>query len=195
MRLAIFSSLVLLPVLAHGQASAPAAAKPVPASAVIQAELTKPAGLPAVVRSAVAAEPATAVSSMNATSRPAVREFVQTRVTEDFVHQALRQAGTLESGFKGSEVSEESAPKMTRPVEIQLTGQELAAAPEVTQVSISGKVDEYGFPRNLTVTHSAGTAIDKKALAAVSAFRYKPATVGNQPVDAAVTITIQIEKQ
>jgi TonB family protein len=189
MRLAIFSSLVLLPVLAHGQASAPATTKPVPASAVIQAELTKPAGLPAVVRSAVAAEP------MNAISRPVVREFVQTRVTEDFAHQALRQAGTLESGFKGGELTEESAPKMTRPVEIQLTGQELAAVPEVTQVAVSGKVDEYGVPRNLTVTHSAGTAIDKKALAAVSAFRYKPATVGNQPVDAAVTITIQIEKQ
>jgi hypothetical protein len=52
MRLAIISSFVLLPVLAHGQASAPAAAKPVPASAVIQAELIKPAGLPAVIRQA-----------------------------------------------------------------------------------------------------------------------------------------------
>jgi TonB family protein len=195
MRLAIFSSLVLLPVLAHGQASAPAGTKPAPASAVIQAELTKPAGLPAVVRSAVAAEPATAISSMNAISRPAIREFVQTRVTEDFVHQALRQAGTLESGFKGSEVTEESAPKMTRPVEIKLTGQELAAVPELTQVAVSGTVDAYGYIRNPTVTQSAGKAVDKKALAAVSESRFKPATVNNQPVDAAVTISIQIEKQ
>jgi hypothetical protein len=194
MRLAIFSSLVLLPVLAHGQASAPAVTKPTLASAVIQAELTKPAGLPAVIKSAVAAEPATAISSMNAISRPAIREFVQTRVTEDFVAQALRQAGTLESGFKGSEVTAESAPKMTRPVEIQLTGQELAETPEVTLVSVSGTVDAYGYLRNPTVTRSAGKAVDKKALVAVSESRFKPATVNNQPVDAAVTISIQIEK-
>jgi TonB family protein len=195
MRLAIFSSLVLLPVLAHGQANTSAVTRPVPASAVIQAELTKPAGLPAVVKSAVLAEPATAISSMNVTGASTVREFVQTRVTEDFAHLALRQAGTLETGFKGSEVTAESAPNMTRPVEVQLTQQELAAAPDLTQVAVSGTVDAYGYLRNPTVTRSAGKAVDKKALAAVSESRFKPATVNNQPVDAAVTISIQIEKQ
>jgi hypothetical protein len=44
------------------------------------------------------------------------------------------------------------------------------------------------------VTRSAGKAVDKKALVAVSESRFKPATVNNQPVDAAVTISIQIEK-
>lgn len=194
MRLAIISSLVLFPVLAHGQASTAAVVKPIPASAVVQAELVKPAVLKAAIKAAAAAEPANPISSMNALSDPAVREFVHTLVTEDFVHQALRQAGTLEYGFTGGEVIEESAPKMTRSVELQLS-QQMAAAPELIQVGVSGTVDAYGFVRNLTVTHSAGAVIDKKALAAVSTYRYKPATVGNQPVDAAVTISILIQKQ
>jgi TonB family protein len=84
---------------------------------------------------------------------------------------------------------------MTRPVEVQLTQEELAATPDLTQVAVSGTVDAYGFPRDLTVTRSAGKAVDQKALAAVSATRFKPATVNNQPVDSAVTISIKIEKQ
>ena len=124
MRLAIISSLVLFPVLAHGQASTAAVVKPIPASAVVQAELVKPAVLKAAIKAAAAAEPANPISSMNALSDPAVREFVHTLVTEDFVHQALRQAGTLEYGFTGGEVIEESAPKMTRSVELQLSQQE-----------------------------------------------------------------------
>jgi TonB family protein len=195
MRLAILTSLVLLPVLAHGQASKPVGSKPIPASAMVQAELTQPAVLKAAIKSGAAAEPANTISSMNAVSHPAVREFVQTRVTEDFVHQAQRQAGTLQYGFTGGDLTAETAPKVIRPVEVQLSQQELAAAPELSQVAVSGTVDAYGFARNLSVTHSAGTAIDKKALAAVKEFRFKPATVNNQPVDAAVTISIQIEKQ
>jgi len=195
MRLAILTSLVLLPVLAHGQASTPAVVKPIPASAVVQAELTQPAVLKAAIKAAAAAEPANTISSMNAASHPAVREFVQILVTENFVHQALRQAGTLEYGFKGSEVTEESAPRMVRTGNLQLSREELAAAPEVTQVSVSGTVDAYGYLRNLAVTRSAGTLIDKKALKAASEFRFKPATVDNQPVGAAVTVSMQIEKQ
>ncbi len=195
MRLAILTSFVLLPVLAHGQASTPAAAKPIPASAAVHAELTQPAALAAAVNAAAAADTATSISTLKTAGHPAVRQFVQTLVTEDFVHQALRKAGTLESGFMGGDVTDGTAPRMTRSVEIQLSEQELAAVPEVTQVAVSGTVDEYGFVRNLTVTRSAGKAIDQKALASVSEFRYKPATVGNQPVDAAVTVSIQLKKQ
>ena len=81
---------------------------------------------------------------------------MQTLVTEDFVHQALREAGTLESGFMGGDVIDGTAPRMTRSVEYNCQNKELAAVPEVTQVAVSGTVDEYGFVRNLTVTQSAG---------------------------------------
>jgi TonB family protein len=190
----ILSSLVLLPVLALGQASASAESKPSTDSTVLRAELTQPAGLAAVVKAAAAAD-AASTASMNKVGRSMVRELVQTRVTEDFTHAALRQAGTLEYGFSGgSEPIEESAPKMTRSVEIQLTQQELAAQPASTLVAVSGTVDEFGIPRNLTVTQSAGSTIDKKALAAISECRFKPAMVDNRAVDAAVTIAIKIQK-
>jgi TonB family protein len=60
---------------------------------------------------------------------------------------------------------------------------------------VNGTVDENGFVRNLSVSHSAGAAVDKKALEAVNKFRFKPAMVNNQPVQAAVSIAIKIEKQ
>jgi TonB family protein len=194
MRLAILTSLVLLPVLAHGQAVTPVAAKPATTSAVLHAELNQPVGMAAAVKAVAAADTTATNSSLNAAS-PAVREIVQTLVTENFTHQALRQAGIVEYGFTGGKLNDESAPRMTRPVEVQLTQEELAATPDLTQVAVSGTVDAYGFPRDLTVTRSAGKAVDQKALAAVSATRFKPATVNNQPVDSAVTISIKIEKQ
>jgi TonB family protein len=191
----ILSSIVLLPVLAIGQASASAESKPSTSSAVLQAELTQPIGLAEVVKAAVAADAAASTASMNTVGRSAVREFVQTRVTEDFTHSALRQAGTLEYGFNGSEPTEESAPKLTRKVELQLTQKELAAQPALTLVAVSGTVDEFGVLRNPTVTQSAGSTIDKKALEAISECRFQPATVDNRAVDAAVTIAIKIQKK
>jgi len=124
-----------------------------------------------------------------------VREYVQTQLTDDFTQEALGKAGTLEYSFKGSQPTEASAPTVTRSAGIQLTQEELAAAPDLTFVTVSGTVDQYGFPRDLTVVQSAGKTVDKKALAAVSGFRFKPATVDNQPVQAELTISIQIKKQ
>jgi len=192
MRLAILSTLVLVPVLAHGQTIKPAQSKPVNSSAVYQAELTRPVVLVPAVKATAAADVA---STMNLASSVTVREFVSTQLTEDFTQEALRRAGTQEFGFGGSAPTQTTAPRMTRTVDLQLTSEELAATPDLSQVVVSGTVDEYGFLRNLSVTHSAGTAVDKKALVAVSGYRFKPATVNNQPVEAALTVAIKIQKQ
>jgi TonB family protein len=192
MRLAIISSLVLVPVLAHGQTIAPAQSKPVTPSTQLRAEVTQPAGLAAVVKASVAADVA---STMSSASPVTVREYVSTQLTEDFTQEALRRAGKLEYGLGGSAPTETVAPRMTRSVVVQLSGEDLATTPDLSQVVIGGTVDEYGFLRNLTVTHSAGAAVDKKALEAVNEFRFKPATVNNQPVQASVTIAIKIQKQ
>jgi len=192
MRLAILSSLVLVPVLAHGQDIKPTQSKPVEPSAQYQAEVTQPARLAAIVKGAVKADVA---STMNSASSVAVREYVSTQLTEDFTQEALRRGGSLVYGFGGSEPNEMIAPKLTRSVVLQLSGDDLAATPDLSQVVLNGTVDEYGFLRNLSVSHSAGSAVDKKALEAVNGFRFKPATVNNQPVQAAMSIAITIEKQ
>jgi hypothetical protein len=161
-------------------------------------EQTHPAGLRevsmTVAMPTVAAEPAASIPSVNPADHNVIREFVKTRVTDDFTQEALRKAGTLEYTLDGSDPTEASAPKMTRTVGIELSQQELDVQPAVILVAVSGTVDAYGIPRDLTITQSAGPLVDKKTLAAVREYRFKPATVDNQPVNAAVTIAIKIQK-
>jgi TonB family protein len=187
----ILTSLVLIPVLAHAQAGTPTGPKPSSSSATVQAELTQPKSLAEVAM-------ATAVPAGIAAVRPAnhtgVHEFIQTQITETPIDAALRKGGALEYAFAGSEPVESTAPLVTRAVEIDLTQPELAEQPAVTKVAIHATVDSYGYPRNLSVAQSAGAAVDRKALEAISQYRFKPATMDNKPVDAAVTIAIKIEK-
>lgn len=193
MRRMILSSLVLLPVLTYGQASALAESKPSTPSALLQAELTRPAGLAEVALAASKAD--AAASSIKLSSHTLVREFIRTQFSEDLTQAALRQTGSLQFTLASTAPTEVSAPKVTRSVELGLTQQELAAQPAVTVVAVHATVDAYGIPRNVAITQSAGALVDKKALAAVSAYRFKPATIDNRPVEAAVSIAIKIEKQ
>jgi TonB family protein len=184
MRRMILTSLVLLPVMAHAQAGTSTEPQPSTSSAMLHAELTRPTG-PATYAASTAAP---------AASHTAVREFVKTRTSDDFADSAMRDAGTLEYAMMGDIPTEASAPKLTRVVEVQLSEQELAAQPQVANVTVRATIDADGLPRNVAVAHSAGTVLDKRALEAVSQYRFKPATRDNQPVDAPVMITIRIQK-
>jgi hypothetical protein len=142
-----------------------------------------------------AATPAAAsIGSINMSSHAAIREFVQTRMTENLVDVALRHGGTVEYAMMGSLPTESSAPQVKRAVEVDLSTQELAEQPAVSNVVVHATVDSYGFPRNLTIVRSAGTVIDKKVLDAIGQYRFTPAMLDNKPVNAAVTIAIKIEK-
>jgi len=191
MRRMILTSLVLIPVLAHAQAGTPTGPKPSTSSAMVQAELTQPTALAEV---AAATTVPARIAAVNTASHAGVREFIQTQMTETPIDAALRKGGTLEYAFAGSEPVESTAPIVTRAVEVNLTQPELAEQPTVTKVAIHATVDAYGYPRNLSVAQSAGAAVDRKALEAISQYRFKPATVDNKPVDAAVTIAIKIQK-
>ena len=195
MRRMILTSLVLLPVLARAQASTATEPKPSTSSANLRAELTQPTG--ASVHAMAGAAPAAAPTAVPTTTiaHAAFREIVHTQMTDDFADAALRQGGTLQYVmYGGGTPTEATAPVLTRAVEIDLSQPELAAEPAVTNVIVRATVDAYGFPRNLAVAQSAGASLDKKALAAVSQFRFKPATLDNRPVDAGVLITIKIQK-
>ena len=195
MRRMILTSLVLLPVLARAQASPATEPKPSTSSATLRAELTQPTG--AAVHAMAGAAPAGAPTAVPTTTiaHAAFREIVHTQMTDDFADAALRQGGTLQYVmYGGGTPTEATVPVLTRAVEIDLSQPELAAEPAVTNVIVRATVDAYGFPRSLAVTQSAGASLDKKALAAVSQFRFKPATLDNRPVDAGVLITIKIQK-
>jgi TonB family protein len=191
----ILTSLVLLPALARTQASTAAEPKPSTSSASLRAEFTQPTG--AAVHAMAGAAPAAAPTAVPTTTiaHAAFREIVHTQMTDDFADAALRQGGTLQYVmYGGGTPTEATVPVLTRAVEIDLSQPELAAEPAVTNVIVRATVDAYGFPRNLAVAQSAGASLDKKALATVSQFRFKPATLDNRPVDAGVLITIKIQK-
>jgi outer membrane biosynthesis protein TonB len=170
--------------------------QPSTSSAMLQAEQTHPAGMAELAMAAAtpAAAASASVATINMPSHAAIRGFVQTRVTENFVDAALRRGGTLEYAMMGSLPTESSAPRVTRAVEVDLSAQELAEQPAVSNIVVHATVDAYGFPRNLSIVRSAGAVVDKKVLDAVSQYRFTPATLDNKPVDAAVTISIKIEK-
>jgi TonB family protein len=141
-----------------------------------------------------AAVPAAAISAANLAGNAAIRQFVMTRTMDDFTSAALRQGGSLEFALLGGLPTQASTPQLIRAVEVQLTSREMDNQPAVSQVVVHAMVDAYGYPRNVSVAQSAGSVLDKKAIAAVNQYRFKPATRDNKPVDSAVMITIKIQK-
>jgi hypothetical protein len=191
MRRMILASLVLVPVVGYAQTST--SINPQPSSSVLVAELLPPV-VPAMHEVVVPAASASLVSVDSAATHAVIREVVKTQMNDSFTDAALRQAGTLQYDLLGAMPSAGTAPRVLKAVEMDLSDKDLATQPAVTNVSIHATVDAYGFPRNLTVAHSAGAEIDKKAMAAVSQYRFEPAMRGNRAVEAPVTISIKIEK-
>jgi TonB family protein len=205
MRRVIFATtLILFPVLASAQAGISTESKQYPDSAAQVAELNRPQGLAQLamaaaalnsvkpeVKTATKAGPATAAAVAGSS---ALRETVQTRLVDSFTDTAFQQAGTLEFGMSATPV-ERSAPKVTRAAEVELSPSELAQVPAVSNVAVRAVVDENGVPRDVTITHSAGPVVDREAVAAVSQYRFKPATVDNRATPVSLSIAIKLEKQ
>jgi len=175
MRRVIVATLVLIPVLAHAQASTTTQPKQSPASATLVAKATPPAS--------PAAKPADTAAAPKAATHEAIKEHVE----------ALYLDGAAAAGSETYFLlgDEDNAPKLVHVVETDVP-QELVSAP--INVSVRMLVDSRGVPQNLSVEHSAGAAIDQKTLEAVRQYRFKPATVNHLPVDAEVTVDIKIQK-
>ena len=185
MRRTMLIALVLLPVLAHAQAKTSTKPQPSTSAAILLAVLDRPSA-PAV--------PTASLSAVALASHAAIRESVRTRMVDDLMASAMLHPGAIEFALKGSVPTEFSAPKLTRAVEVEVSNQDLAEQPAVSSVVVRAIVDENGIPRNVAVTQSAGSVIDHKAVAAVTQYRFKPATLDNKATWATVSITIQIQK-
>ena len=197
MRRMILTTLVLLPVMAHAQASTSTVTQQSPSSAVNEAELTQPVGATELAMKAAGAKaalPVTGNPALSPQARPAFRESQQVQGVENFADAALMQGGTLEYAMMGSEPAETSAPRLTRTVELSLSPQELAEQPAQTKVVVHAIVDVNGVPRNVAVTQSGGHVIDRRAVEAVNQYRFTPATVDNKATWSTVSIAIQIQK-
>ena len=94
----------------------------------------------------------------------------------------------------------------SRPVSTGVTAPKLISTVEITSVDdtprgfanfdktvvVSMIVQENGKPTDLAIVRSAGAALDKNVLAAVSQYRFKPGTLDKQPTAIPVNLEITL---
>jgi TonB family protein len=185
MRLMTVATLVLIPVLAHAQASNSTEAKPSQASATLLAKATPPAALAGSKAHTTDEGPLTVVRY----------ETVKEQVDPLFFNQTLREGGTLSftlyGDLKDQPNAEAVGPKLIHIESTELPKSELNVASDVT---VRLTVDQHGVPQNMKIINSADAVVNERTLAAVSQYRFKPATVDNLAVPADVTIEVKIKQ-
>ena len=183
MRFAILSSLALLPVLAHAQVAA------APAGSQTLASVSQPKLARTSANSTTAAPAAIALAPV---SYHDVIHAVVNNDLRDAVH-----SGSLGTTFYSNSQAEDI--RVKAPLLVHVVGRTLPLAQiqeaSNTEVSVHLIVSPSGEPEFATITHSAGAAIDKGTLAAVREYRFQPATVNLIPVEANLTLDIQLQKQ
>ncbi len=174
MRRIVIATLVLIPVLAHAQAGT--STKPSQNSATLLAKATPPAALAPSTNSA-AADVATSVVPMDIV-----------------IHQAdsvdTDASGTLSYTFGDTPNSAATAPQLIHVVTADLAPQQIVVGSDVT---VRLTVDRNGVPQNIKLDHATDPVIAQKTLAAVSQYRFKPATRNFLTVPADVTIDVKIK--
>jgi len=178
MRRIFAATLVLIPVMATAQATTSTGTKPSPAATTLVAKATPPA------------RPVAKDTDVPAAQHVAIHETVKPRVEALYLDDANNSTGTL--GFTLINEPTDVAPQLVHIVETDIPD-DMLNAPAV--VSVRMTVDYTGHPQNITIEKSAGAAIDKKTLEAVSQYRFTPASVNHRPVESEVTVDIKVEKR
>lgn len=180
-KLALFS-FALLPALAYGQATTATGTQTATPAADLQARATTPAFNHA--------EPASTAAAV--TSHP-LKNIVTLQAKNNANTEALRQGGSLSYTFAaGDENSNSSStsPVLTHVVSVSVDH----IASGNADVTVSMTVDQHGVPTNLKIARSAGAELDSKTLAAVSQYRFKPATFDRLPINADVSVDVKLTK-
>ncbi|HVN92182.1 MAG TPA: TonB family protein [Terracidiphilus sp.] len=73
-------------------------------------------------------------------------------------------------------------------------GYSIDAIPDDAQVGLSLTVNEKGEPENIQVTKSYGKFWDARVISTVRQFKFKPATVDDQPTAVDMNLTINIAR-
>jgi len=73
-------------------------------------------------------------------------------------------------------------------------GYSIDAIPDGAQIGLTLTIDEKGQPENIQVTKSYGKFWDARVIDTVRQFKFKPATVDNQPVSVDMNLTVNIAR-
>jgi len=177
MRRIVIATLVLIPVLANAQAST--STKPSQNSATLVASATPPPAL----------APSTAAASSADVATSAVPMHVVIHQADDADTDAN---GTIEYSFgAGNAGNSVTAPKLIHVVNPDLAPQQAIAGADVT---VHLTVDRNGIPQNISIDRATDPVVARKTLAAISQYRFKPATRNYLAVAADVTINVKINQ-
>ncbi len=152
-----------------------------------------------ILAAAIALLPAAALAqnapALNLQANAAVpTSHVKTQVRISYgrsAQDALEQGGQLAFTLVG-----DPSDQLTQPVLVHVVGvdvPELSAAQE--EISVSMTVDQRGVPSNIRINHPTGTDLDARTIAAVSQYRFKPATVNHLPATTDVTVQITLSRR
>jgi hypothetical protein len=187
MRFAILTSLALLPVLANAQGAA------APAGQQTLASVSQPK----LVRISANTTPAAPTANPAAISLAPVsyHDVIHAVVNNDL--RAAAHSSSLTYTFYGDSQANDAQVKVPQLIHTVGRTLPLAQVQEAsnTDVTVHMIVSPAGVPEFAEITRSAGEAIDKGTLAAVREYRFKPATVDLVPVEADLTLNIQLQKQ
>jgi len=188
MRRLIYPALILLPVLAHAQAKTQTSTLTASQSTASAATLEAKANAPHIL-------PAAAPVAKTASADPGLDIMVP--VHQTVLERSNDEVNTSDSTIAysfNSGAATQMAPKLVQASPLALTLREMESESTEAKVVLSLTVGLTGLPKNVTVTRSGGSALDKRAIEAVNQYRFKPAMQNNVPVEAPVTIEISIKK-
>jgi TonB family protein len=191
MRRLIFPALILLPVLAHAQAKAQTSTLTAASSTASVATLEAKANTPHVLPAAVA--PAANAATSAADPGTEIMVPIHQSVVEHSSDGVNINDSTIAYSFNGG-VTPVTAPKLVQASPLTLSLREMESESAEANVVLQLTVDLAGAAKNVKVVRSGGAALDKRAIEAVSQYRFKAATQNNIPVEAPVTVEIKIKK-
>ena len=151
----------------------------IPALVSSQASTAQPSHVPAMLLAKIAA--------------PTLPSVLHGTPVNLVIHQAVDvDVNTVRSIAVGPTVqsaNEASAPKLISAVKTELTPQQIAAG---SKADIRVTVDRNGVPQDLVVLSATNSDVAKRTLAAVSQYRFQPATMNFTPIAATITLSINV---
>ncbi len=178
MRLALLTTLALLPTAAFAQAG----------SQTLQASAAEPT---AFVR---AASPVASAATPAANTPPEhLHDVLKTTVISPVLDESIAEGGSITYTLSNSG----SLPEFTGPVVTHTVGRTLPAdqaANSTAHVVLSVTVDAQGKPWEIAVVRSAGAGIDKGTIDAVKQYRFKPAIYKNSPTVSHINVELELQK-
>jgi len=186
MRRILVATLVLIPVLAHAQAST-STEQPTQTTATLVAKATPPAPMAPAKSAAPAASSSVAGTAVSIPVHVVIHQITP---DDDYSTDALQSGGTISYSFGNDLNSKVTSPELIHVVQADLAPAQFAQG---SDVKVRLTVDAHGVPQNISVVKATDAVVAQKTIAAVSQYRFKPATRDYLAIAADVSIDVKIK--